>query len=105
MIQRVLDPLIELFQEVIISTNVPWEYEFLNGVKLIPDLIKTKGKNSLVGIYSALMTANFSDVFIVACDMPFINRDLIEYMIMKKSEEDVLIPYRAPPYVMLIPIL
>jgi len=98
MIQRVLDPLRELFQEVIISTNVPWEYEFLNGVRFIPDLIKVEGKNSLVGIYSTLMTASFSNVFIVACDMPFMNKDLIEHMIMKKSEEDVLIPYIAPHY-------
>lgn len=79
-----------LFKRVLISTNSPEIYFYL-GEMMVGDIIKHKGPIS--GIYSALNIPDVPDVFVTACDMPFINVILIQHMINKwDGEHDSVIP-------------
>ncbi len=66
-----------MFNEVFISTNMPEKYFYL-GVPLIGDALPSQGPMS--GIYSALINAKGDCVFAVACDMPFIKREVISFI-------------------------
>ena len=59
-------------------------------VDIVGDLIP--GAGPLGGIYSGLMASSTEYNFVFACDMPFLNVNLIQYMLRKKTDYDVLIP-------------
>ncbi|AHB12915.1 NTP transferase domain-containing protein [Dehalococcoides mccartyi] len=48
------------------------------GVRIIQDILP--GKGPLAGIYSGLTASKSPFNMVIACDMPFINRPLLEYM-------------------------
>jgi molybdopterin-guanine dinucleotide biosynthesis protein A len=79
-----------LFREIIIVTNLPEKYGVIKGVKVISDIIPHQGP--LGGIYSGLMSSSSFYNFVVACDMPYINTSLIEYMYKKSSGCDAVVP-------------
>ena len=79
-----------IFNRVLISTNSPELYFYL-GALMVGDVIKYRGP--MTGIYSALNVPDVSDVFVTACDMPFINVILIQHMINKwDGKWDSVIP-------------
>jgi molybdopterin-guanine dinucleotide biosynthesis protein A len=47
---------------------------------------------SLGGIYTAVYHASHPHTLIVACDMPWLNRDLLQYMVNLKDEADIVVP-------------
>lgn len=55
-----------------------------------PDLIT--GKAALGGLLSALTYSHTRRVLALACDMPFINKALIKYLIKLSPEFDVVVP-------------
>jgi len=55
------------------------------------------GGGVLGGIYTGLLAAGRPFVLVVACDMPFLNRDLLAYMASQRRDYDVLIPRHASP--------
>jgi len=89
LIEATVDCLKTLFPEVLIIANDPPLYSYL-GVKVVPDLIPDSG--SLGGIYTGLSTASHPTCFFVACDMPFLNADLITLLIREAEDWDVVIP-------------
>ncbi len=74
LITRSLSILHDLFDEVLISTNMPGPY-FALGVPLIGDVLPSVGPMS--GIYSALLYTGTDRIFALACDMPFVRKELI----------------------------
>lgn len=92
-IERVVGSLQSVFNHVLVVTNKPEEYHMLEGVKFINDCVNTEKKSSLIGLYSGLKQSKTSHIFVVACDMPFINIDLIEYMVNSLKDEDVIVPF------------
>jgi len=76
LIQRVIDRVKNTADEVLVTTNKPEDYSFL-GLPLHADLIPNRG--ALGGLYTALCSASTSLVAVLACDLPFINAQLIEY--------------------------
>lgn len=88
-IEIILNKFEKKFSDIIIVTNSPSEYEYL-GVKLFRDIIPDKG--SLGGLYSGLVNSESKYNFVVACDMPFINEELIKEVIRNDDEYDVVIP-------------
>ncbi len=88
-INRIYGLFAELFQEVIIVTNQKESYTNL-GSKIYRDLIPNKGV--LGGLYTGLFYASFHHSFCVACDMPFINKTLVQYLINNIQDEDVIVP-------------
>lgn len=80
----------EIFDQLILVTNDPLDYHFL-GIQVVTDLIP--GKGPLGGLYTGLFYASSPFVFAVACDMPFINRAVINYLVnLSGSKWDVIVP-------------
>jgi molybdopterin-guanine dinucleotide biosynthesis protein A len=91
LIQRVVDRLASIADELIVTTNNPANYRFL-GLPLFPDL--KPGRGALGGLYTALSSATCEAVAVVACDMPFASAALIEAArrLLVQEEADVVIP-------------
>jgi molybdopterin-guanine dinucleotide biosynthesis protein A len=90
LIQRVIDRLAPIADELIVTTNRPTDYEFLS-LRLIPDL--KPGRGALGGLYTAIASATHPLVAVVACDMPFASSMLLEgaRKLMVEEEADVVI--------------
>ncbi len=88
-IERIHRQLSEIFPEVILVTNTPEYYRFLP-CRMIPD--EFPGLGSLAGIHAGLKHSNTEHIFVVACDMPYLNSELILQMISKAQGSDVVIP-------------
>jgi molybdopterin-guanine dinucleotide biosynthesis protein A len=90
LIQRVLERLFTIADEMIVTTNRPDEYAFLNQ-RLIADL--KPGRGALGGLYTAIASASNPFVAVVACDMPFASAALLEAAtrLMVQEEADVVI--------------
>jgi molybdopterin-guanine dinucleotide biosynthesis protein A len=73
----------------LIIANDPDCYAYLD-VRVIPDLIPNSG--SLGGIYTGLSAAAHPKGFFVACDMPFLNPDLITMLVREAEGWDVVVP-------------
>ncbi len=91
LIQRVVERLAPIADEIMVTTNHPYDYAFL-GRCLSPDLIPNHG--ALGGLYTALAFSLFPYVAVVACDMPFASAALIQKAVNLLSEEemDVVVP-------------
>ena len=91
LIERVIERSADLGQaETILITNKPAQYAHL-GLPMYRDLLP--GKGSLGGIYTALARAKSPDVLALACDMPFVNTDLLRYMVDQiRADIDILVP-------------
>ncbi|MBK9924293.1 MAG: molybdenum cofactor guanylyltransferase [Anaerolineales bacterium] len=90
LIQRVVDRLTPIADELIVTTNHPEEYAFLHA-RLVTDLKPDRG--ALGGLYTAIASASHPIVAVVACDMPFASTKLIEGMsrLMVQHEAAVVI--------------
>lgn len=92
--KKILESNIELlkgiFDRVIISTNNPELYFYL-GVPMVGDVFKHRGP--MTGILSALSIPEVSELFVTACDMPFIMPGVIRYIVNKwVAGYDAVIP-------------
>ena len=88
-INRQIDVLTKLFDDVIIITNTPEFYQSL-GPGIVEDAIP--GKGPLGGIYSALLNSGSRYNFVVASDMPYLNPSLIKYMLNNSAGYDIIVP-------------
>ena len=90
LIQRVVERLSPIADELIVTTNRPEEYTFLD-LRLVPDL--KPGRGALGGLYTAVASASHPLVAVVACDMPFASAPLLEAAarLMVQEERDVVI--------------
>ena len=53
------------------------------------------GKGPLGGIYTGLVSSRSSQSIVVACDMPFLNTELLRYMIELSGDFDAVVPRLA----------
>lgn len=88
-IEHQIEMLKEIFDEIIISANTPSEYEHLD-LPIIKDIYPKKGP--LGGIYTGLMNSNNLYTFMLACDMPFVNMELIKHLKSLINDFDVVVP-------------
>jgi molybdopterin-guanine dinucleotide biosynthesis protein A len=97
--QRIIDRTVELFKgifsQVILITNTPLEYSYLD-IEIVIDIVPKRG--ALIGIYTGLFYSSHPYCFVTACDMPFLNRKVIEYMITISKDYDVVIPHLEDGY-------
>ena len=77
-IETNLELLRGVFDRVMISTNDPERY-FSLGAPMVGDVVSDRGP--MTGIFSTLIARDCTEVFVTACDMPFINVILIERMV------------------------
>lgn len=96
LIQRVVERLAPIADELIVTTNRPDDYRFLD-LRLMPDL--KPGRGALGGLYTAIASASHPTVAVVACDMPFASADLLRAAsrLLVEEEADVVIPRAERP--------
>jgi molybdopterin-guanine dinucleotide biosynthesis protein A len=89
LIERVVGVVGEVVDDVLIVTNTPDLYRFLD-LPMVPDVFADHG--SLGGIYSGLAAAPGDAAFTVACDMPFLHAAVVRLVVGRAGEADVVIP-------------
>ena len=89
LIERVIGVMRPLFQHLILIANAPDEYLYLK-LPIHEDLIK--GLGPIGGILTGLTVIPNEAAFFVACDMPFLNQELIRYMVETRDDFDVVVP-------------
>jgi molybdopterin-guanine dinucleotide biosynthesis protein A len=96
LIEHVLSKVADLGDELIITSNRPESLAYL-GVKIASDRAPDGG--TLQGLRTALAAATHPRVLVVACDMPFLNRPLLEYLLDRSREGvDVVVPKHGRYY-------
>ena len=88
-IERVLDAVGPVVDDVLIVTNTPELYAFLR-LPMVADALPDHG--SLGGIFTGLTAASGDAAFTVACDMPFVHRDVVRLVVGRAAEGDVVVP-------------
>lgn len=88
-IEAIHRQLSEIFDEVLLVTNTPEQYDFLPCRK-VADI--HPGMGALAGIHAGLHHAASPAAFMVACDMPYLNSDLIRHLAVHADPGGVLIP-------------
>jgi molybdopterin-guanine dinucleotide biosynthesis protein A len=88
-IENTIKELNKFCSEVIVVTNEPDLYMHL-GVRTVTDVIPCMGP--LSGIHAGLLSASTFHSFVAACDMPFIDGCLAQYMIDHIDDNDVFVP-------------
>jgi molybdopterin-guanine dinucleotide biosynthesis protein A len=89
MIEHVLRALRKSVERIIIVTNSPEAYASYDAL-VITDACDKRGP--LTGIYSGLLRSQDDYNVVVACDMPFLNSELLTYMSGLAGEYDVVLP-------------
>ena len=93
LIDRVISVICSICSEIIVVTNQEQYKRLVKAnlrVKMEVDLIP--GKSSLGGIYTGLAYTNTMYNLIVACDMPFLSRALLSYLIQIAPGYDAVVP-------------
>jgi molybdopterin-guanine dinucleotide biosynthesis protein A len=95
LIEHVLNRVSGLGDDLLITTNHPESFAYL-GIRTAPDLLPHSG--AVIGLHSALSAAQHDYVLSLGCDMPFLNRNLIEHMISLTGKADVIVPFYKGEY-------
>ncbi len=88
LIDRIITAMSDVFEENIIITNNEDMYKEFN-LKTYPDILE--GKGPLMGVYTALHHSS-KDIFVTACDMPFVSTSVIRKIIDSLEGYDAVIP-------------
>ncbi|MGC1391585.1 MAG: molybdenum cofactor guanylyltransferase [Bacteroidales bacterium] len=91
-ISRIIETIEDIFDEIIIVTNIPEKFHEYTSCKIISDQFCNKGP--LGGIHAALKESEREAIFVIAGDMPNPDRNLIVRQVNFYNNElcDVVIP-------------
>jgi molybdopterin-guanine dinucleotide biosynthesis protein A len=89
LVARMVRTLRVLCDDVAVVTNTPEPFARL-GVRLIGDVIP--GGGALSGIHAGLANARHEFTVVVACDMPFLNTELVRHMALLAPTYDAVVP-------------
>lgn len=88
-LQIIMDKFSAIFAETIIISNNPELYQGM------ADRIETDvfpGLGPVAGIHSGLYHASCEKVFVLGCDMPFIDMSLVKYMLEQLDNHQAVVP-------------
>ena len=88
-IERVVDAVGGVLDDLLLVTNTPDRYAFLD-LPMVPDGFPDGG--ALGGICTGLRAAGGDAAFTVACDMPFLHPAIVRMVVERAAEGDVVIP-------------
>jgi molybdopterin-guanine dinucleotide biosynthesis protein A len=92
LIEIVYRTLSVLFHEVIIVTNTPEEYSFIPCRK-VADIYP--GAGSIAGLHAGLAASGTERIFVSACDMPYLNPDVIRLLCDYARKADAVVPVNS----------
>lgn len=78
-----------LFPEVLVATNRPERFAGL-GVTTVAD--RFPGAGPLAGLHASLLAARHPHVFVVACDMPRLDPNVIRFLVARIGATDAVVP-------------
>jgi molybdopterin-guanine dinucleotide biosynthesis protein A len=93
LIERVIDGLVPLTTEVLVVVAQPEQAAALRlppSVRVVSD--RYPGKGSLGGIFTGLDASTEAWSLVVACDMPFLNGELLRHLMGESSDVDAVVP-------------
>jgi len=88
-IDHAIEELLKVSSDILIVTNTAEDYAHLN-IRVVTDIFP--GYGPLSGIHAALASAVEDRVLVVACDMPFIESALANYLINLAEHYDAVVP-------------
>lgn len=88
-IERTLDVLGTCFPQTVVVSNCPQKYASYDVIVVTDEF---PGFGPLAGIHAAMGAVDTPYVFVVACDMPFVQRDAIAFLVDRLADQDALIP-------------
>ena len=98
LIRRVIDRLSRITDDLVFVVNDHEQASALpissRDIDLTYEIVidKYPDGGSLGGIYTGLLAANSQWAFVVACDMPFLNVELMRHMLSMRDGQDVVVP-------------
>ena len=93
LLDLVIDCVTPLSRETILvaaSNNTLARSDRYPALEIVNDV--QPGKGPLGGIYTGLLTSKSSHNLVVASDMPFLNQELLQYMIQVSTDFDLTVP-------------
>lgn len=90
LIERVVERLRPLTDRILVVTSQEQPPLTITGVEVLVDVYP--GRGPLGGIYTGLLASRSLYSVVAACDMPFLNTELLRYMIELSPDFDVVIP-------------
>lgn len=88
-IEEQVSSLSKIFKEIIIVTNNRKNFKNMD-VKVVTDIVSHLGP--MGGLFTGLSVSSNIHCFVIGCDMPLINLELIKFMIDNIKEDDLVIP-------------
>ena len=88
-IEEQLSSLHGIFEEIIIVTNNRENFKDMDA-KVVTDIVPHSGP--MGGLFTGLAVSSNIHCFVIGCDMPLINLELIKFLIDKIKENDIVIP-------------
>lgn len=88
LIEYAVEVLLEVCDKVIISANSD-DYEYLE-LPVVKDIVI--GVGPIGGLVSALQFSKTEDNFVLSCDMPFVSKELVRYILSESKEYQAIIP-------------
>ncbi len=88
-VERIADCVAGIGEEMLVVSNTPERYLHL-GLPIVSD--EVPGAGALPGLRTALQAATGDYVLLVACDMPFLNRELLCYLLRQTEGVDAVVP-------------
>lgn len=83
------------FAQVVVVTNTPDEYAFVD-LPMVADAVP--GLGPLGGLEAGLSASQHEAAFVAACDLPFMQRDVIAYMLDLLAGHDAVVPMLGGEY-------
>jgi molybdopterin-guanine dinucleotide biosynthesis protein A len=78
-----------LFPQVLVATNRPERFDAL-GVETVVD--RHPGCGPLAGIHAAMLASRHPWLFVVACDMPGLDAEVITWLLERPRTTDAVVP-------------
>ena len=88
-IRRTIELLRQCFADVVVVSN---QLEKFRDYDIVVTADEFPGCGPLAGIHAAMGIVSQPYVFVIACDMPFVQGPVIEYLVRRLTEQDALIP-------------
>lgn len=88
LLDRAVSVMGKLFSEVLVVIAQDSPPLAVTGCTVSRDLIANCG--SLGGLYTGLARATNERIFVVACDMPFLNSDMIRWFVSRDPDADIV---------------
>ncbi len=94
LIQIIIDNIEQVVNEIIVSVSDEEEKKVfekeLGNIKIVADSVKNFGP--VAGILSGLKNTESDYSIVLACDMPFVNKNVVEYLFKNVKGYDAIIP-------------